>query len=72
MVEKSPYPTMSPHAALHCKTQRRCVATLSLYAHTVHTMCYARTNTQGKNVIGGACVAYGGGERCAQGSGGET
>jgi hypothetical protein len=25
-----------------------------------------------KNEIGGACGAYGGGERCAQGSGGET
>ena len=26
----------------------------------------------GKNEMGGACGAYGGGERCAQGSGGET
>jgi len=25
-----------------------------------------------KNEMGGACGAYGGGERCAQGSGGET
>jgi hypothetical protein len=25
-----------------------------------------------KNEIGGACGAYGGGDRCAQGSGGET
>jgi hypothetical protein len=25
-----------------------------------------------KNEIGGSCVAYGGGERCAQGVGGET
>ena len=25
-----------------------------------------------KNEMGGACSAYGGGERCAQGSGGET
>ena len=25
-----------------------------------------------KNELGGACGAYGGGERCAQGSGGET
>jgi hypothetical protein len=25
-----------------------------------------------KNEMGGACRAYGGGERCAQGSGGET
>ena len=25
-----------------------------------------------KNKMGGACGAYGGGERCAQGSGGET
>jgi hypothetical protein len=25
-----------------------------------------------KNEMGGACGTYGGGERCAQGSGGET
>jgi hypothetical protein len=25
-----------------------------------------------KNEMGGACGAYGGGERCAQGAGGET
>jgi len=25
-----------------------------------------------KNELGGTCSAYGGGERCAQGSGGET
>ena len=25
-----------------------------------------------KNEMGGACGSYGGGERCAQGSGGET
>ena len=25
-----------------------------------------------KNVMGGACGAYGGGEKCTQGSGGET
>jgi hypothetical protein len=25
-----------------------------------------------KNEMGGACGAYGGGEKCAQGSGGET
>ena len=40
---------------------------------TFQTLKEAVMNTRiEKNEMGGACGAYGGGERCAQGSGGET
>ena len=42
----------------------------------VYCDCFCNNNLAGgkieKNQIGWACGAYGGGERCAQGSGGET
>ena len=34
--------------------------------------CTLPTGKIEKNEVGGACGAYGGGERCAQGSSGET
>jgi hypothetical protein len=39
--------------------------------HTTLTQ-YCVGGKMEKNEMGGACGAYGGGERCAQGSGGET
>jgi hypothetical protein len=44
----------------------------------IHVTRFTSVDLQGqdhqcqKNEMGGACGAYGGGERCAQGSGGET
>ena len=40
----------------------------------MHSLCiYINVyNKIEKNGVGGACGAYGGGERCAQGSSGET
>ena len=58
------------------------ICTVYMYTHThTHThklfrkICrekYFVSNCSVKNEMGGACGAYGGRERCAQGSGGET
>jgi hypothetical protein len=40
------------------------------YRYPLHNIM--RVVKSKKNEMGGACGAYGGGERCAQGSGGET
>ena len=42
---------------------------LVYYAHYIQ---YRAGGKIEKNEMGGACGSYGGGERCAQGSGGET
>ena len=39
-----------------------------MYVH----LCYCAGGKIEKNEMGGTCGAYGGGERCAQGSVGET
>jgi hypothetical protein len=51
-------------SSIHNLRTRRAVA------NGIHWYC-AGGKTE-KNEVGGACGAYGGGERCAQGSSGET
>ena len=51
------------------------LAGVSCDTHSIYRVSILSTHCAGgkieKNEMGGACV-YGGGERCAQGSGGET
>ena len=48
---------------------------IDFYVNKHNYYLYSRYHSGGKiekNEMGGACGAYGGGERCAQSSGGET
>ena len=47
-------------------------APVRTYHLCTRTCIYCAAGKIEKNEMGGACGAYGGGERCAQGSGGET
>jgi len=40
--------------------------------YTLRSLVICKSGKIEKNEMGGACGAYGGGKRCAQGSGGET
>ena len=70
----APSPTMKEKATLHSEpTRRRTQIPTILKIIIVLLMIFCITITQiEKNEMGGACGAYGGGERCAQVSGGET
>jgi len=54
--------------------------TTATFGERLHTTTFITKRSTGpcaggkieKNEVGGACGAYGGGERCAQGVGGET
>ena len=52
-----------------CLVQPRYVA---IYDYYNRVLQYCAGGKIEKNEMGGACDAYGGGERCAQGSSGET
>ena len=59
------------HQGVHCvfRGMQGFIKHTAFFVQLVNTVNYCRIE---KNEMGGGACAYGGGERCAQGSGGET